>query len=252
MKKIAEMRKKGASYAEIGRSLSMSPSTVKSWLREKRTPAAVSLKRFDFFAKERKPISIPKSKYPQFAYVLGGFFGNVFKVRSHCPDLGERRVELQNVDREFAAEFAKNLEASTGHKVTAAEVTRKEKNRKKVYKAKFFSSNLIQLLNRVTNYGQRIPVEFLHSKQARANFLKALFDSWGRLRRSPPAGTIFIEYHTENKPLADFSSIALLEQGVQHAISKKKEKYVIRIGPVGVKKFKQAIGFRAKRKQTML
>ena len=262
LKQAAEMRRRGISFEAIGKVLELKPETVKSWLgAKKQIPRALSRKRFALFERKRTKISIQKENYPEFAYVLGGFFGNVFKVREYT-GMGETKIELQTVDKEFAQEFEKNFNASIKVKrefrsalkkgLSSGVIIPKQGMRRKLYSMRVVSSNLVQLFNKITDYKRHVPVDFLSTRESRTNFLKALFDSRGRIQITASAKTPYIEFHTTNAELLNFVSVALLEREIQHTMHRRREKFAIRIGSAGVPVFRQEIGFRAEQKQKAL
>ncbi len=119
----------------------------------------------------------------------------------------------------------------------------------------FFSENLVQLINKETDFGSRVPLRFLATRKARQNFLKAIFDSRGAPHKTPHGGTPFVELSLKNKSVADAVSLYLQELGIEHTrplLPQRGVSYNIRVALSGIPAFREKIGFRSKKKQAKL
>ena len=263
LKRVVELRNRGATWADIKSATGVVRRSARLWVEGKREPIGVSLSKLEHFQRMRKPISITPDKHPQFGYVLGAFFCKTFTAKESKGG-AEARLELQTKDRDFAREFALMLKATIGRQwkrsvkkvkgIISQRVSLKLRSGKKikVQRTAFFSMELLQLLNGETDFGAKIPLKFLGKREARVNFLKAVFDARGQISYTPHGRTPYIEFFTRNKELSDAVSIFLLEQGIIHTRSREKQPFLVRIGLPGLQKFRKIIGFRSKEKQAKI
>lgn len=214
------------------------PRTLELWLgqgKRKSLPKFLSAARYKVYEQYRKPIEIKPSRYADFAYVLGSLLGNAYLLR--------HGVAMAAVDRTFVEELAKRVYLCTGHKVKLT-----EQSGRKMPKFAFISSNLLQMINRETNYLQILPKKYLRSKIARIEFAKAIYDSNGAISHTHGNKFPYVVYETKNQVLRDFIGNVLSENGIKYRNPGNK----IIIGLEGLAKFKYMIGFRQPEKQGML
>ena len=254
LKQAVVLRRGGKTLRQISLATGVSQAQLSQWLRGNALPELLSLKVFESQARKRKKIEIDKNRHKEFAYVLGAFFGNAFKQKLAAQPYGERMIQLTTIDKEFADVFKDNIEKSTG--LSAKQFSRPDKRggRQGTFSAYFISTTLIQLLNKETNYGSTIPSKFLRNRDAKINFIKALFDSGGVVKflstRRP-----YLVLRTRNKHLQGFVSETLTELGISNTAQGKTDfsgMNVVWIGSDAAQKFKKVVGFSARRRQAML
>lgn len=173
----------------------LSGRTIRDWLSGKVLPRHVSLKRAAFKTGKRKQLRIKKERESDFGFVLGTFMGNVSACRVSF-EKGQGRLSAMLKDENFARTFAQKLLASTGLK---AAVSRKGR----LFFVDIPSMNLVQLLNELSLYGNRIPADFidpkspmkqmlskndsptkfLRSMESRRQFVQAIADSNGGIHQ---------------------------------------------------------------------
>ncbi len=243
-KAAVEKYRKMRSSVAAGRALGLSPSTVKDWADGRVEPRSFSARAYDKYDRDRKTVSIPEEKHPEFAYVLGCYFGNTAKVSSDIKGRGQVGIQLTTPDREFAEIFEQKCSGATGLECSSF-------RQKKYHSRVFRSSNLVQLINQITRDRTTVPTKFLKNREAKRNFLMAIFDSSGSVKRSAE-GTPYITYCSRNQMLVETVSNFLKEFGIEHTRPTLYGRPGIRIPKKSFETFARIINFRIGRRREQM
>jgi hypothetical protein len=202
---IIDAHNAGESTRSIAGRFGLTPKTVRTYIAGTRLPRNVSLVRAKHYEKRAKPVFVKKGKEADFAFVLGAMMGNASRIRIQ----GQQklaRVQLGVKDKAFAQAFQQKLAVSTG-------LQEKLLQKQGLFFVDLGSVKLVQLFNRLTNYGTIVPSAFLDSAEARRQFVKAIFDSRGTITRGGPAKTRLLIVNPINQELKKFVLIVLTENG---------------------------------------
>ena len=226
--------------------IARSAKGIEKWFKKETLPRHLSFARAELHRRSRKLFVVRKNAHADFAYVIGAYFGDVFSLASSKQKTGETGIKLSVKDREFVSYFSERFSAAFGEK-PAIKPDSGGKHRLETS-----GVALMQLLNRITNYGSVVPAGFLKTKAARREFLRALFDSRAWVVNQPSRRPT-IKFITKNQSILQTVSTYLREQGVKHSTGFTSDKFhQILIGASASQVFAKAVGFRAESKQAKL
>lgn len=221
------------SYAAVKRAIGVSRKGVKNWILGRTLPHSISPKKSAGYSKFTKPLKINSGKLEDFAYVLGSMTGNA--SANILKNKQKQGVVVLGVKSSvFAKAFARAISSSLGLPAKAVQ-------RGKHYYVEFASVNLIKLFNELSQYGEDLPLgffdpkspmkemlskngsptRFLRSVQERKFFVRAFFDSRGRIKGSQEKKYVVVNPMAQK--MRDFIFVVLMENGLHPKIWKTGE-----------------------------
>ncbi len=245
LRSVVEDYNSGMTLEAISKKYGKSRPTIGTWINGKALPEELfSEKMAKARTNQRNTINLEEimqnpEKQEQAGYLLGAAFGNLSIAKRKTGKTFSAKTSVKSKTFAQTISAAANEILSSNAKISARP--------KGVYEVTIGSVDFVQTFNRITNYGRRIPTDFLNKRRkVKEGFLRAIVDS----RASIGADRSGITFQISNPMIRKYIHEELRAIGISTVFSESSRRLNIRA--IDLKKFRDKIGFREPEKSTRL